>query len=88
MLSRFGHVRLFVMPWIVAHKAAVSMGFSRQEYWNGLPDPSPGDLPVPGIKPGSSTLQADSLLSELPGKPLCIISSGVNLFKGIIFWPV
>ena len=61
MLSHFGHVQLFVMPWIVAHKAAVSVGFSRQEYWNGLPGPSPGDFPVPGIEPGSSTLQADSL---------------------------
>ena len=44
------------------------MGFSRQEYWSGLPFPSPGDLPNPGIKPGSPALQADSLLSELPGK--------------------
>ena len=47
----------------------LSMGFSRQEYWNGLPCPTPGDLPDPGIEPGSSTLQADSLLSEAPGKP-------------------
>ena len=44
------------------------MGFSRQEYWSGLPFPSPGDLPDAGIEPGSPTLQADSLLSELPGK--------------------
>ena len=47
------------------------MGFSRQEYWSGLPFPSPGDLPDPGIEPGSPTLEADSLTSELPGKP-CI----------------
>ena len=46
------------------------MEFSRQEYWSGLPFPSPGDLPNPGIKPGSPTLQADSSLSEPPGKPL------------------
>ena len=46
------------------------MKFSRQEYWSGLPFPSPGDLPNPGIKPGSPTLQADSLLSEPPEKPL------------------
>jgi len=45
------------------------MEFSRQEYWSGLPFPSPGDLPDPGIKPGSPALQADSLPSEPPGKP-------------------
>ena len=45
------------------------MGFSRQEYWSGLPFPSPGDLLNPGIEPRSPTLQADSLLSEPPGKP-------------------
>ena len=47
-------------PWTVAHKAPLSMGFSRQEYWSGLPFPSPGDLPDPGIKPRSPTLQADT----------------------------
>ena len=46
-----------------------SMGFSRQEYWNGLPFPSPGNLPSPGVKPGSPALEADSLPSEPPGKP-------------------
>ena len=51
-------------PWTVAHQAPPSMGFSRQEYWSALPFPSPGDLPVPGIKPGSPALQADSLPSE------------------------
>ena len=45
------------------------MGFSRQEYWSGLLFPSPGDLPNPGIKPGSPALQADALPSEPPGKP-------------------
>ena len=53
----------------IAHQAPPSMEFSRQEYWNGLPFPSPGDLPNPGIEPGSLALQADSLLSELPEKP-------------------
>ena len=48
----------------------LSMEFSRQEYWNGLPFPSPGDLPEPGINPGSPALQANSLASEPPGKPL------------------
>ena len=46
------------------------MGFSRQEYWSGLPFPSPGDRPDPGIEPGSPALQADALTSEPPGKPL------------------
>ena len=56
-------------PWTVAHQAALSMGFFRQEYWSGLPFPSSGDLSDPGIKPGSSVLQAVSLPTELPGKP-------------------
>ena len=55
-------------PWTVACQVPLSMGFSRQEYWSGLPFPSPGDLPDPGIEPGSPTLQTDSLLSELPRK--------------------
>ena len=62
-------VRFFVTPWTVAHQAPLSMVFSRQEYWSGLPFPSPGDLPNPGIKPRSPTLQADSLPFQLPGKP-------------------
>ena len=48
-------------PWTVAHQASMSMGFSRQEYWSGLPFPSPGDLPEPGIEPESPALQADCL---------------------------
>ena len=59
-------VWLFVTPWTVAQHAPWSMGFPRQEYWSGLPFPSPGDLPDPGIEPGSPALQADSLPSELP----------------------
>ena len=54
-----------VTPWTLARQAPLSMGFSRQEYWSGLPLPSPGDLPDPGIKPRCPTLQADSLLTEL-----------------------
>ena len=62
-------VQLFATPWTVADQASPSMGFSRQEYWSGLPFPSPGDLPDPGIEPGSPTLEADALTSEPPGKP-------------------
>ena len=53
------------IPWTVAHQAPLSMGFSRQEYWSGLPFPSPGNFPEPGIEPGSPALQADSLPTEL-----------------------
>ena len=52
-------------PWTVACQAPLSIGFSRQEYWSGLPFPSLGDLPDPGIEPGTHALQADSLLTEL-----------------------
>ena len=58
------------MPWTRALQAPLSMGFSRPEYWSGLPCPSPGDLPDPGIKPMSPASQADSLSSEPQGKPL------------------
>ena len=59
-----------VIPWTVAHQAPLSMVFPRQEYWSGLPFPSPGNFPNPGIKPRSPALLADSLLSEVTGKPL------------------
>ena len=61
LLSR---VRLFATPWTVARQAPLSMGFSRQEYWSGLPFPSSGDLPNPGIDPGSPALQTEALSSE------------------------
>ena len=67
-------VQLFATLWTVSYQAPPSMGFSRQEYWSGLPFPSPGDLPNPGIKPGSPTLQADALTSEPPEKPLKVTS--------------
>ena len=68
LLSHFSRVQLFVTPWMVAHQAPLLMGFSRQEYWSGLPFPTPGDLPNPVIKPGSPALHADSLPSEPLGK--------------------
>ena len=60
----------FVTPWTVAHQTPLSMGFSRQEYWSGLPFPSPGNLSNPGIKPGSPALQADSLPLSHQGSTL------------------
>ena len=66
-MKSLSRVRLFATPWTVARQAPLSMGFSRQEYWSGLPFPSPGDLPNPGIEPGSPVLQADALPSEPPG---------------------
>ena len=68
MVKLLSRVRLFATPWTAAYQAPPSMGFSRQEYWSGLPFPSPGDLPNPGIEPGSPALEADTLTSEPPGK--------------------
>ena len=71
VLSRFSRVQLFVTLWTVACQAPpLSMGFSRQEYWSGLPFSSLEDLPNPGIELRSPALQADFLPSEPPGKPL------------------
>ena len=70
MVKSLSHVWLFATPWTVAYQAPPSMGFSRQEYWSGLPFPSPGDPPDPGIKPRSPALEADALTSEPPGKPI------------------
>ena len=68
-MKSFSRVRLSATPWTVAYQAPSSIGFSRQEYWSGLPFPSPGDLPDPGIELGSPELQADSLPTELSGEP-------------------
>ena len=59
-------------PWTIAHQALLFMGFSKQEYWSGLPFPPPGDLPDPGIKHASPALQADSLSTEPSGEVICI----------------
>ena len=77
-------IRLYVTPQTVACQVPLSMGFSRQEYWSGLPFPSPGDLPKPRIKPGSPELQADSLPSEPPGNPYMrvnIITKIINVSR-------
>ena len=60
-------------PWTVAYQAPLSMGFSGQEYWSGLPFPSPGDLPDPGIEPEFPALEADALTSEPPGEGKLVI---------------
>ena len=72
-VKSLSRVRLFATPWTVAYQAPPSMGFSRQEYWSGLPFPYPGNLPNSGIEPGSPTLEADALTSEPPGKPKLLV---------------
>ena len=62
-------VPVFVIPWTVARQAPLSMGFPRQEYWSGMPLPSPGDVPDPGIKPTCPTLAGRSFTTEPLGKP-------------------
>ena len=66
------HVRLFVTPWIAAHQAPLSLGFLRQEYWGGLPFPSAGDLPDPGVRPispASPALAGRVFTPEPPERP-------------------
>ena len=76
-------VPLSATPWTVAHQASLSMGFPMQEFWSGLLSPTPGDLPNTEIKPRSPTLQADSLLSEPPGKPMNTELGSLFLLQGI-----
>ena len=73
------YVRLFATPGTVAHQVLLSLKFSRQEYWSGLSFHSPEDLPNPGIKPRSPTLQVDSLLSEPLGKPIIIAKTMLKI---------
>ena len=82
LLFSLSVVRLFATPWTIDYQAPPSMGFSRQEYWSGLPFPSPKDLPNPRIEPGSPALQADALSSEPPEKPLFILYSTSNRGSG------
>ena len=74
------NVRLFVTPWTVAHLAPLSIEFSRQEYWSGLPFLSPVHVPHPGIEPGSLAMQTDSLLSEPPRK-IIYIHTYIYMFR-------
>ena len=77
MLTLSG-VQLFATPWTGARQAPLSMGFSRQEYWSGLPFPPPGDLPDPGFELASPALAGRFLAIEPPGKPHICIYSYVN----------
>ena len=90
-VKSLSRVQLFETPWTISYQAPLSLEFSRQEYWSGSPFPSPGDLPNPGIEPGSPILQADVLPSEPPGKPPCeLVQVGPKnrSFKGrwLILW--
>ena len=77
-VKSFSRVWLFATLWTVAYQDPLFMGFIRQEYWSGLPLPSPGHLPYPGIKPRSPTLRADTLPSEPPGKTLRVSYCLIN----------
>ena len=84
MLTRFSHVQLFATLWTVAHQVLLSMGFSRQEYWSGLPCPPPGHLPYPGTEPASLRSTA------LAGRFFTTISTCKALLhiflKNYVFW--
>ena len=82
MFSHFSHIRLFATLWTVACQASLSMGFSRQEYWSGLPFPAPGDLPDPGIDPTSSvppSLAGRFLITESLEKPIAQRTCSINV---------
>ena len=83
-MKSLSHARFFATPLTIAYQAPPSMGFSRQEYWSGLPFPPTGDLPHPGIQPGSPTWQTDALPSEPPGKPLKKL--GGSKCQGLSIW--
>ena len=90
-VKSLSRVLLFGTQWTVAYQAPPSMGFSRQEYWSGLPFPSPGDLPEPEMEPRSCSLQADALISERPGKPLwAILNNGPHflVFFFFLMWTI
>ena len=93
-VKSLSRVQLFATPWTVAYQAPPSMGFSRQQCWSGLPFPSPGDLPNPGIEPGSPALQADTLPSEPPMQETRIqslgqenpLEKGMAMHSSILAW--
>ena len=87
-VESLSRVRLFATPWTVSYQAPPSVGFSRQEYWSGMPFPSPGHLPSPGIEPRSPALQAYALPFEPPEKPVVsIYFSAAPYFSPPFFSP-
>ena len=82
-MKSLSRVRLFATLWTVAYQAPLSMEFSRQEYWSGLPFPAPRDLPDPGITPRSPTLLADTLPSEPPGKLMNALLLLLSCFSNV-----
>ena len=84
-VKSLSHVRFFATPWTAAYQAPLSMGFSRQEYWSGVPFPSPGHLPNPGIEPRFPVQQAHALPSEPPGNPgIMYHAKGFKLRKKLV----
>ena len=83
-MKSLSRVQLFAISWTVAHQAPPPMGISRQEYRSGLAFPSPGDLPDPGIEPGSPTLLVDALQSEPPGKSGKVMSLLFNMLSRFV----
>ena len=87
MLICFSRVQLFVTLWSITCQASLSMGFSRQEYWNGFPFAPPRDLPDPGIEPGSPAMQADSLLLSHRGSKLYLIVH-IYTLRTFVIWNI
>ena len=75
----------FATPWTVVHQASLSMGFPRQGYWSGLPFPSPGDLPDPGIEPASPISTGRLFNAESPGQPSIQIHIGKTVDKNVFY---
>ena len=87
MLSHFSCVWLFPIPWTVVHQAALSMGFSRQEYWSGSPSPPPGDLPHPGMEPTSPALASRFSTTSATWGAWMTINKYMNV-KAMLMWDV
>ena len=83
VLCLVSHVQLFATPWTIARQTPLSMGFSRSEYWSGVPCPPPGGLPSPGVRSRFPALQADSLPPEPPGKPRNAGVGSLTLLQGV-----
>ena len=85
-VKSLSRVRLLVTPWTAAHQVPLFMEIPRQKYWSGLPFPSPGNVPNPGIKPRSPELQADALASETIGRGIKKKKAGTHRVPGFNLW--